>query len=570
MKRIPLLFLTFFFFVLAVAAQPPKGEVSPLTRSYLSPVKVITQQGKISNIAKLQQAGNGQADLSGLPLCRMSPGSFVVLDYGKELHGGLQLVAGASPQNRPVKLRVRFGESVSETMSEIEPVQNATNDHAMRDMIVEVPSYGQIEVGNTGFRFVRIDVIDEVDVLPLKEARAISVYRNLPYQGSFRCSDERLNQIWQTAAYTVHLNMQEFLWDGIKRDRLVWLGDMHPEVATINAVFGAPDLVPASLDLTRDITPLPNYMNGIGSYSIWWVIIQRDWYQYSGDLDYLRAQAPYLKGLLAHLITKIGSDNKENLDGTRFLDWPSSNDPQAVHAGLQALLLMSMDAGASLSETLGDKATATACKSAAARLRQYRPDPGQSKQAAALLALSGLAPAAKMNSDIIAKGGVKNYSTFYGYYMLQAKAMAGDYEGAMNDIRTYWGAMLDMGATTFWEDFNMDWLPNAARIDELVPAGKKDIHGDYGAYCYKGFRHSLCHGWASGPAPWLTEHVLGVQVAAPGCKIIKIKPHLGSLSFAEGTYPTPYGIVRIKHVKQANGKVKTEVKGPAQVKIVTE
>ena len=33
--------------------------------------------------------------------------------------------------------------------------------------------------------------------------------------------------------------------------------------------------------------------------------------------------------------------------------------------------------------------------------------------------------------------------------------------------------MLDLGATTFWEDFNLDWIPNAAPIDEPVPAGKK-------------------------------------------------------------------------------------------------
>ena len=53
--------------------------------------------------------------------------------------------------------------------------------------------------------------------------------RDLQYLGSFECSDERLNTIWQTGAYTVHLNMQDYLWDGIKRDRLVWIGDMHPE-----------------------------------------------------------------------------------------------------------------------------------------------------------------------------------------------------------------------------------------------------------------------------------------------------------------------------------------------------
>jgi hypothetical protein len=44
------------------------------------------------------------------------------------------------------------------------------------------------------------------------------------------------------------------------------------------------------------------------------------------------------------------------------------------------------------------------------------------------------------------------------------------------------------------------WTNNAFRIDELPVAGKKDIHGDYGEFCYKGFRHSLCHGWSSGPA----------------------------------------------------------------------
>jgi hypothetical protein len=154
--------------------------------------------------------------------------------------------------------------------------------------------------------------------------------------------------------------------------------------------------------------------------------------------------------------------------------------------------------------------------------------------------------------------------------MLQAKAMAGDQAGALADIRTYWGAMLNMGATTFWEDFNMDWLPNASRIDEIVKPGQKDIHGDYGAYCYIGLRHSLCHGWASGPTPWLTEHVLGIKVLEPGCRVIRIRPFLGDLSYAEGTFPTPYGIVSVKHTKQANGRVQSEIKAPKEVKVVRE
>ena len=38
------------------------------------------------------------------------------------------------------------------------------------------------------------------------------------------------------------------LWDGIKRDRAVWIGDLHPETAVVTAVSGNLDIVPQSLD----------------------------------------------------------------------------------------------------------------------------------------------------------------------------------------------------------------------------------------------------------------------------------------------------------------------------------
>ena len=72
--------------------------------------------------------------------------------------------------------------------------------------------------------------------------------------------------------------------DGPKRDRLVWIGDLHPETMTVATVFGNQPIVPASLDLIRDETPLPKWMNGISSYSMWWVLIHRDWYRHQGDV----------------------------------------------------------------------------------------------------------------------------------------------------------------------------------------------------------------------------------------------------------------------------------------------
>lgn len=582
MKRLLLLFLLCLT-ALTAAAQQRDSRV----REYLPPVRIVWQQeaGQISGAEHLLLPGNGQSELSNRNMCKLvstdTQHPAILLDYGKELQGGLQLVTGMPASHKPVSVRIRFGESVSEAMCEIDGANGAGNDHAMRDFVIQLPWLGVMEVGNSGFRFVRIDLLGDSVELQLKEVRAISAFRDIPYKGSFRCNDERLNQIWQTGAYTVHLNMQEYLWDAIKRDRLVWVGDLHPEVMTVSTVFGYNEVVPKSLDLIRDITPLPEWMNGISSYSIWWLLIHRDWYFYQGDLAYLKEQKTYLTALLRHLISKTDASGREQLDGGRFLDWPSNANPAAINAGLQALMVQAMKAGDELCTILGDEALAHECRMVGARLVKAAPQvskpilhktvdptaPG-SKQAASLMALSGLLTLKEADSKFLSVGGAQGFSTFYGYYMLRAMAAADNHQGAIDVIRQYWGAMIDLGATTFWEDFNMEWLPNASRIDDLVPAGKKDIHGDYGAYCYKGFRHSLCHGWASGPTAWLSEYVLGVQVVEPGCRVVRITPHLGDLKWVEGTFPTPYGVISIRHERAADGTIQSNIQPPEGVKII--
>ncbi|MDX9755750.1 MAG: alpha-L-rhamnosidase C-terminal domain-containing protein [bacterium] len=543
-------------------------------RQYITPQRVVwfsnDETAVVENPESLLEMWSGQVTLDAHDPCVLrtqGKPAGILLDFGKELQGGVQIMGWHSKGNKPVRLRVRFGESVSEAMSDLGGEKNATNDHAIRDQECLLPWLGVTEIGNTGFRFVRIDLLDEDSFVQLKNVRAIFIYRDLEYKGTFRCNDERLNQIWDTGAYTVHLNMQDYLWDGIKRDRLVWIGDMHPETMTIFSVFGAQDIIPASLDLIRDETPLPKWMNGISSYSMWWVLIHHEWYLYNGDVDYLQDQKAYMTGLLQMLAEQVGPDNRETMPEGRFLDWPSNANPKAIHAGLQSLLIMTLEAGATICDVLEEPDLKATCLASVEKLRHHVPDPNGSKQAAALMALAGLADAQAMNQNVMAVDGAQRMSTFYGYYVLQARAKAGDYQGALDAIRTYWGAMLDLGATTFWEDFDLNWTVNAGRIDELVPEGKKDVHGDYGNYCYLGFRHSLCHGWASGPTAWLTEHVLGVKVTAPGCKAITIQPNLGDLQWVEGTYPTPYGLIYLKHVKAADGSIQSEINAPDEIQI---
>ena len=543
------------------------AEKSPLSSFYIAPTRVLWKSDTgVHHADNLLAPKPGQSVLKEpQPPCVIDSKGALLLDFGVEIQGNIELFAPMLPDKEPRSVRIRFGESASETMVDLE-TKGAQNDHAIRDEIVTLPWLGKKIVGPSGFRFVRIDAVGAKPV-QLSQVRAVLQIRDLPYVGSFKCDDERLNKIWQVGAYTVHLNMQEYLWDGIKRDRLVWIGDMHPETSTIAAVFGANEVVPRSLDLTRDVTPVTEWMNGISSYSMWWILIHEQWWMHTGDRAYLAQQQPYLTALLKKLAGLIGEDGREKIDGMRFLDWPSSPNKQGVTAGLQGLLVMTLESGARLMTTLGDADTAKLCTAAAARGHKVIPEVNGSKSGAALLALAGMTEA-KQTAELLKKDGAKGVSTFYGFYVLQALAKAGEMDAALDIVRTYWGAMLDRGATTFWEDFNLEWLEGSSRIDELVPAGKKDLHGDFGAYCYEGFRHSFCHGWASGPTAWLSQSVLGIQALEPGFTKVRITPQLGSLKWAEGTYPTPRGIIRVRHERQADGSIKSDVKAPDGIEVV--
>ena len=181
---------------------------SPLTSFVIEPKRVVwkSEQG-ITHSENLLKPHSGQAVLSEpVPPMVIAPGGAVVIDFGVEITGSVELFTPMTKGKDMPSVRIRFGESVAETMAELGE-RGAQNDHALRDQVVKLPWLGKTTVGPSGFRFARIDNVDPKINVELSHVRAILTLRDVPYIGSFQCSDERLNQIWQTGAYTVHLNM---------------------------------------------------------------------------------------------------------------------------------------------------------------------------------------------------------------------------------------------------------------------------------------------------------------------------------------------------------------------------
>lgn len=545
--------------------------ISNLIKEYLSPTRIVAKSDNVVNAECLLSNKNTQIFLkeSSYLSCRGS--GYIILDFGKEIHGGARILSFfLEGQKTLLNARLRFGESVNETCAELGE-KNATNDHSVRDMPIYIPDLSDQEWGRTGFRFLRIDFLDEDKEYRITNVYAFSTYRNEKFVGEFYCNDERVNEIYETARYTLFVNMQENLWEGIKRDRLVWIGDMQPEVLAITDLFGRHEIVEKAIEQSAEKNPLPCWFGNIPTYSAWFIQIVCDYYMKTGDKAFFDKYAYYINGVLEQLDGVVEDDG--NIDYSRipvdarngfFLDWPSNGTYDAKE-GNRATFIVTLR---SLLDAYSQSGVSPdpLCKKVLAKLERAKNVDVNLKQIVALSYLSGRMDKESADKKLT-KGGAKGLSTFMSYFILKAIAECSGEDKAIEIMKEYYGGMLDRGATSFWEDFNVEWLDGSGRVDELTPDGLNDLHGDHGAFCYKGFRHSLCHGWSCGPVQFLTEKILGVEVLTAGCKKIRVSPKLGNLEYAKGKFPTPYGAVEINAYKQ-NGKTIVETSAPKEVEVI--
>ena len=162
---------------------------------YRLPTRIVAYEGDISNVESLLKEKDQQIYLSERDLLLVKGAGYVVLDFGEELCGGIRILTSIGPKMNPsMKIRIRLGESVSETYSEIVPDGSATNDHAIRDAVVEVPAYSDQSFLDSGFRFVRIDFLSDSKIYhPIKAVLAKEWFRDFQHrmlQMPFDCTKE--------------------------------------------------------------------------------------------------------------------------------------------------------------------------------------------------------------------------------------------------------------------------------------------------------------------------------------------------------------------------------------------
>ena len=517
----------------------------------------IDESGKTSDISatKWQPAGSWNFNsatqfpsrfrLPMVPQAAVSKqalGNSLLVDFGKETFGLVKL-HGLKGKGT---VRLYYGESKEEAMSKDGAV---TIDQVKIDRTTAVDSVMAL---TKAFRYVNI--VKEGDV-QLDDVSMLYEYADIPDKGSFVCNDTLINKIYDVARYTLHLSTREFFVDGIKRDRWVWSGDAYQSYLMNYYLMNDNGTVKRTMYALRGKDPVTGHINTIMDYTFYWFLGIYDYYLYSGDKTFLVQNYDRMKSLMDYV---LGRRNKDGLmewmpGDWIFIDWAAGLSKKGEVSFEQLLLARSLETMALCAALVNDKTGEANYRTMAANTKKKLFDIYWNEQKKALVhsrvdgkQTENVTRYANMfaiffdyfseqqkqevKKSVLLNDNIQKITTPYmRFYELEALCAMGEQPFVLNEMKNYWGGMLQLGATSFWEEYN----PTKKGAEHYAMYGRE-------------FGKSLCHAWGASPIYLLGKYYLGVKPLSAGYATYEVVPNLGGLQWMEGKVPTPEGEILLK------------------------
>ena len=463
-------------------------------------------------------------------------------DFGRETFGYLKI------KGLQGTVRIYYGESREEALdkehcetldvqtSHLSPLTSHLLSKAFRYVYIEKEDGASYD-----------EVLMDYEYTPIDKSRS----------GSFRCSDDEINKIWDVAAYTMDLTTREFFMDGIKRDRWTWSGDAIQSYLMNYYLRFDTECVKRTIRQLRGKDPVTAHINTIMDYTFYWFKSILDYYQYTGDADFVREMWPRMVTLMDYVEGRLNEQGmaEGQPDDWIFVDWVDF--PMHKRGTLcfeQILLYKALETMATCGRLLeiendySAKAEALHQKikqtfwSDGQKAYLHAIEDGQMNQQitkfpnmfAILYGLSDQQEQQDIIKRVMLNPSIDPITTPYmRFYELETLCMAGLQRQVLQEIRDYWGGMLREGATSFWEKY----VPTETGVQHLAMYGRP-----YGK--------SLCHAWGASPIYLLGKYYLGVRPTKPGYEEYVVEPRLGDLEWMKGDVPTPHGMIHVEMNRQ--------------------
>lgn len=462
-------------------------------------------------------------------------------DFGKETFGKLVL-EHIAPED--ISCTIICGESREEALDPENAVVHI-------DMQAENGSFTSSSVA---FRYIFIP-----EALTSYDFSALYEYLPLEDKGAFRSDNELVNKIWDVAAYTLHLNTREGFFDGIKRDRWVWGGDAYQSYFVNYYLMNDNDIVRRTQRILRGADPMTMHINTISDYTFYWIAAIWEYYYYTGDAKFLREIYLSMLSTMDFVMGRLDGDGlyEKRRGDWVFVDWTTYFDKDSgPMCAEQMLLCHAYDCMAKCAEVLDDAEQAEKFHALAADMnekieaRYWDEEKGafiddyktgnrnvtrHANIFALLYDLTTEEKKAKIIKNVIKNPEVPPITTpYFEFFELDAMCHIGDYQYMTDMLHSYWGGMLEQGATTFWEEY----FPEKSRVENYAMYGQP-------------YDKSLCHAWSASPIYLLGKYALGVRPTAPAYATYEVKPNLMCFGSLEGKVPALDGIISVKMDKES-------------------
>ena len=464
---------------------------------------------------------------SAAPITCEKVGGGLLFDFGKELFGKLHIDGvTASP------LHVSYGESREEaldlTWAVVQEDVEGSESYVLRPRALRF-----LYLPDTVSAEVRV----EVETLPM------------PRKAAFRCDNEDVNRIWDMCVYTLQLNRREVLTEAVKRDRWLWGGDAYQAFKFLKTLCADRELTRRSLIGLRGKEPFVEHINTITDYSLFWVIGLWEYYENYADADFLRRlwkRAISLMNFCADREDDLGFLVGKNGDWI-FIDWAPMDKTGALCAE-QMLYIAANRAMAKIAAIAGEDAGGYEAKAQALteKVNRYFWDGERgafidsfasgkrsvTRHANILAVLYDIATEAQTESivrHVLKNEDIPRITTpYFEGYELDVMGKIGNTDYLYHMLTTYWKGMLDLGATTVWEEYD----------PSLSGAAHYAMYGDP-------YQKSLCHAWGASPVYLLCRYFLGVRGTSAGDRTFEVSPQRGAFGFVEGAVPIGDGEVSV-------------------------
>ncbi len=433
---------------------------------------------------------------------------------------------------------------------------NQSASLTLRDGIQTFESPGFASVGT-----INVLISHVTTPVEIMDVSAVFTSQPVAYQGTFSCSDERLNRIWRSSRWATQICLQTWHLDSPQHQEPISdYGDYLIEDRVGDDAFGgAIPLARQDLRKWAWIMKKLDYHTFHTSYTLLWLQALMQYYDYTGDKALVMELSPEVYGLLDRFKGYTGKNGLiSEAPNYMFMDWVNigpftlHHPPAVIGQGyMTAFYYRALADARRVAILAGDQN----------RSRQY----------------------ARLRQDLATAYNRELWSPAKGLYRdgkpFQSSVRPNDWLPADQNIETFSAqnnvlavlydlapkgrqkAIIDqVMAQTPWNlrPYYMHFV-----LDAIAHAGSFDRYGtewmrkwrivpETQTFYEMGDQGDLSHGWIATPVCQMSEQVLGIQPDGPAFRAVGIHPTLCDLTWAKGNMPTAHGPVSVSWARKGD------------------